>query len=136
MFRLMGTIYKDTHVVKSTVICDETDMNRTKKVFHCLDAICYEFDLEKPLWLDVNIKDFQKHAKARFNQDNFIEVLDFDYLEIQVMKRDEKNSPPGSSRAGLSFLTVFSVTLLFCPRIPVFQGVRTCSSCSSQHPAD
>ena len=86
MFRLMGTIYKDTHIVKSTVICDETDMNRTKKVFHCLDAICYEFDLEKPLWLDVNIKDFQKHAKARFNQDNFIEVLDFDYLEIQVIE--------------------------------------------------
>ena len=79
MFQLMGTIYKDTHVVKSTVICDETDMNRTKKVFHCLDAICYEFDLEKPLWLDVN-------AKARFNQDNFIEVLDFDYLEIQVIE--------------------------------------------------
>lgn len=43
-------------------------------------------DLEKPLWLDVNIKDFQKHAKARFNQDNFIEVLDFDFLEIQVIE--------------------------------------------------
>lgn len=86
MFRLMGTIYKDTHMIKNTVICDETDTNRTKKVFHCLDAICYEFDLEKPLWLDVNIKDFQKHAKARFNQDNFIEVLDFDFLEIQVIE--------------------------------------------------
>ncbi len=34
----------------------------------------------------MNIKDFQKHAKARFNQDNFIEVLDFDYLEIQVIE--------------------------------------------------
>ena len=86
MFRLMGTIYKDTHIVKSTVICDETDTNRTKKVFHCLDAICYEFDLSKPIWLDTTIADFKRHAKARFYQDNFVDSIDFDYLEIEVIE--------------------------------------------------
>ncbi|MGN0399983.1 MAG: hypothetical protein ACI4EO_07640 [Blautia sp.] len=88
MFRLMGTIFKDTHIIKSTVICDETDRTRTKKVFGSLDNICQEFDLEKPIWLDSNVKDFQKHARTRFTQDNFIEILDFDYLEIQIIEED------------------------------------------------
>ena len=88
MFRLMGTIFQDTHILKSTVICDATERTRTKKVFGSLENICHEFDLEKPIWLDSNIKDFQKHARTRFTQDNFIEILDFDYLEIQIIEED------------------------------------------------
>ena len=60
--------------------------SRTQMVFDCLDEICYEFDLEKPIWLDSNIKDFKLHAKTRFGRDHFIESVDFDYLEIQVIE--------------------------------------------------
>ena len=88
MFRLMGTIVKDTRIIKSTVVSDSSESSRTKKVFSCLDALCYEFDLEKPIFLDSNIKDFQRHSRTRFTQDSFIEVLDFDYLEIQVLEED------------------------------------------------
>ena len=55
MFRLMGSIYKDTHILKSTVICDDTGESRTKKVFHALDTICHEFDLPSPIWLDGRV---------------------------------------------------------------------------------
>lgn len=41
-----------------------------------------------PSWLDATVKDFKKHDKARFYQDNFIEQIDFDYLEIQVIEED------------------------------------------------
>lgn len=88
MFRLMGSIHKDTHILKSTVICDNTGDSRTKKVFHALDAICHEFDLASPIWLDANIKDFQRFSKVRFSQDNFIEVLDFDYFQLQIIEED------------------------------------------------
>ena len=54
--------------------------------FNCLDEICYKFDLEKPMWLDATVQDFKYHDKARFTQDNFIETVDFDYLEIQVIE--------------------------------------------------
>ena len=30
----------------------------------------------------------KRHAKARFTQDNFIETIDFDYLEIQIIEED------------------------------------------------
>lgn len=88
MFRLWAKIFKDNHLLKDTVICNSKDDTRTHKVFQAIDEICYEFDLEKPIWLSSTIADFKKHGKARFTQDNFIESIDFDYLEIHVIEED------------------------------------------------
>ena len=38
--------------------------------------------------LTLQDQDLKKHDKARFFQDNFIEQIDFDYLEIQVIEED------------------------------------------------
>lgn len=86
MFRLWGKIFKENRLIKDTVICDDSEDTRTHKIFHALDSICYEFDLSKPIWLDSTIREFQKHDKARFYQDNFIDSIDFDYLEIHVIE--------------------------------------------------
>lgn len=87
MFRMWGKIMKDNHLVKDMVACcGDYSISRTQMVFNCLDEICYKFDLEKPMWLDSTIQDFKYHDKARFTQDNFIETVDFDYLEIQVIE--------------------------------------------------
>ncbi len=86
MFRLWGKIWRDNHLIQDTVICDETDDTRTHKIFHALDEICYEFDLSKPIWLDHNIKEFQQRDKTRFGKDNFVESIEFDYLEIHIIE--------------------------------------------------
>ncbi|MEZ3428499.1 MAG: hypothetical protein K1W13_14030 [Lachnospiraceae bacterium] len=88
MFRLWAKIFKDNRMIKDTVIEDDSDDTRTHKVFHALDEICCRFDLGNPIWLDTTIKEFKRHSKARFTQDNFIESVDFDYLEIHVIKED------------------------------------------------
>ena len=88
MFRLWGKEFKNNHMLRDTVICDETDDTRTHKIFNALDSICYEFDLSKPLWLDHNKNDFIHHSKTRFNSDSFVEDIDFDFLEIQVIEED------------------------------------------------
>jgi len=75
-------------MVKDTVICNDADDTRTHKVMNALERVCYDFDLGKPVWLDVNIRDFKRHAKVRFYQDNFIENIEFDFLEIQVIEED------------------------------------------------
>ena len=74
--------------VRDTLIVNEKDDTRTHKIFEALDHICYEFDLEKPIWLDSTIAEFKRHDKVRFSQDNFIESIDFDYLEIHVIEED------------------------------------------------
>ena len=92
MFRLWGKIWKNNRMAADTVICDDSPDTRTHKVFRALDEICYTFDLSKPIWLDTNIREFLKHAKVRFYQDSFIDGIDFDYLEIQVIEEDSYNT--------------------------------------------
>ena len=86
MFRLWGKIWKDSHMVCDTVYEEESDDTRTHKIFRGLEEICREFDLGKPIWLDMTVSEFKSHIKARFYQDSFIEEIDFDYLEIQVLQ--------------------------------------------------
>ena len=80
---------KENHLMKDTVIIDTTDDTRTHKVFHALDEVCAQFDLGKPIWLDKTVQEIKRHDKARFYQDNFIEQIDFEYLEIQVIEEDD-----------------------------------------------
>lgn len=87
MFRLWAKIFKDNRMLRDVVICnDSSDLNRTRKIFSAIEEICYQFDLSKPIWLDSTISDFKKHDKTRFYQDNFIDPIEFDFLEIQVIE--------------------------------------------------
>lgn len=88
MFRLWAKEFKDNRMLKDTCILDGSQDTRTHKVFHALEEVCYQFDLSKPIWLDKTIAEFKRHSKARFTQDNFVETIDFDYLEIQVIEED------------------------------------------------
>lgn len=87
MFRMWAKLITNTRIVKDTVICNsDYSLSRTSMVFQSLEEICYQFDLGKPIWLDSTVKDFKMHSKTRFTQDNFIEPIDFDFLEIQIIE--------------------------------------------------
>ncbi len=87
MFRLWAKEWKHNRLLCDMVVCnDDPSMTRTKKIFAALDEICYAFDLSKPIWLDSTIEEFKRHDKARFTQDNFIDSIDFDFLEIQIIE--------------------------------------------------
>ncbi len=53
MFRLWGKMWKDNHMLKDLVIDDDSEDTRTHKIFHALQEICYDFDLENPIWLET-----------------------------------------------------------------------------------
>lgn len=87
--RIWVKMIKSNHLLKDTVIENyDVHMSRTAKVYDALEKACYEFDLEKPMWLEKNKRDFIKNARTRFGQDNFIESLDFDYLDFHVIEED------------------------------------------------
>ncbi len=88
MFRLWAKVIKEARMLRDICIEDGSEDTRTHKIFRALDKVCYEFDLGKPIWLDKNIAEFKRHSKVRFIQDNFIEMIDFDYLEIQIIEED------------------------------------------------
>lgn len=89
MFRLWAKEFKDNRLLKDITISDMAeDKSRTKKVFDAVDEVCYEFDLSRPVWLEKNINEFKHRDKTRFYKDNFIDALEFDFLEIQVIEED------------------------------------------------
>ena len=76
MFRLWCKLFDESnHLMKDMVYANsDIDINRTKK--------------SEPIWLDSNIADFQRHSKVRFTKDNFIDSIDFAYMEVQVIEED------------------------------------------------
>ena len=90
MFRLWCKLFDETnHLIQDTVIVnDDAGLNRTRKIFDGIRSACYKFDLSEPIWLDSNITTFKRHSKVRFYQDNFIDSIDFHYMEIQVIEED------------------------------------------------
>jgi hypothetical protein len=89
MFRLWVKIIDSGKIVKNmTIENSDSSLNRTKKIFHAIDEACYAYDLSKPLWLDKNISEFKKSSKTRFTKDNFVDEIDFDFLEIEVIEED------------------------------------------------
>ena len=88
MFRIWAKEFKDNRMLRDTVVCDSREESRTHKIFDSIEKICMEFDLSKPYWLEKNIEDFKRDAKVKFRQDNFVDEIDFDYLEIMVIEED------------------------------------------------
>ena len=89
MFRLWVKIIDSAKIVKNmTIENSDSSLNRTKKIFQAIDEACYAYDLSKPLWLDKNISEFKKSNKTRFTKDNFVDEIDFDFLEIEVIEED------------------------------------------------
>jgi hypothetical protein len=81
-------IFTDAHLVRSETIEDYSSETRTHKVFAALEEVCMRFDLSRPIWLQSNIDEFKKRAKTRFRKDNFVDEIDFDYLEMHVLEED------------------------------------------------
>lgn len=86
--RIWFKIFTDTHLMRDITIENYEDDTRTHKVFKALEDACIELDLGKPIWLDSNVKEFKKHGKTRFTKDNFVEEIDFDFLEMHVIEED------------------------------------------------
>ncbi len=86
--RIWIKVFDDTHMVASETIEDYSGESRTHKIFQALEEGCHRLDLGVPVWLDANVAEFKRLAKTRFYQDNFVEEIEFDYLEIHVIEED------------------------------------------------
>ena len=80
--------FKDNHMLKDLTVSDYGNDTRTHKVVRALENACGEMDLSVPVWLEINIRDFKRNAKCRFYQDSFIDPVEFDFLEMQVIEED------------------------------------------------
>lgn len=90
MYRLWGKIIKNNKFVNDHVFeLSNASLDRKGKLKEGLEALSYEFDIQIPMWLTDNEKDFAQYGKARFYNDHFIETIEFDYFEIEVIEDDK-----------------------------------------------
>ena len=86
--RIWFKIWENTHLIKTETIEDYENDTRTHKVFKALEEACLRLDLSQPIWFDSNIAEFKRRATTRFGKDNFVEEINFDYLEMQILEED------------------------------------------------
>lgn len=90
MYRLWGKIMKSNRFKADNVFeMDRPTLSREEKLKEGLEFLCYHFDIQLPMWLSDNEKDFAMYGKTRFYQDHFIENINFDYFEVEVIEDDK-----------------------------------------------
>ena len=87
--RIWGKLFQDNRMLRDMTVSIEDGDTRTHKVLRALEEICRAWNLNVPIWLEINIRDFQRYKKTRFTQDSFVgEEIAFDFLELQVLEED------------------------------------------------
>jgi len=87
MFRLWGKIVKSNNIITDQVFeLNALDLNIEEKIDQGLESLCNHFDIQKPMLFDDNNKNFAQIAKTRFKDHHFIESIDFDYLEVEIIE--------------------------------------------------
>ncbi len=81
-------MYTGSKLLKDLTVEDLSQDTRTHKILNALESACRDWDLEKPYWLKKNEQEFLSKAKTRFTKDNFIEEIQFDFLEMSVLEED------------------------------------------------
>ena len=90
MFRVWGRIIKGSHMLCDHVAeNDRTNDNINRRLADCIEELCHEFDLAKPIWLDKNYDELNQFGKTAFGQDNFVEPISFGAFEIEIIETDE-----------------------------------------------
>jgi len=87
MFRLWGKIYKNNDIVRDLVFeLDQDNLSYEDKVLQGVESLCYQFDLQKPMWFSDNHSELKMIGKSRFMDHHFIESISFDYFEIEIIE--------------------------------------------------
>lgn len=90
MFKVWGKLIKDNRIQKSYDIMDDSKLGFEEKRDHAFEEICYHFDLSAPIWLKKHTNEFVEFNRATFYQEDFVESIDFDRLEFDLVTTDEK----------------------------------------------
>ena len=81
---------ENNKIVKDIVArCLEDDLNEEDALHMCIQEICYEFDLQRPLWFPKNQREYEDYRRIVLTQDNFMEPIDFDTLELEILEDDD-----------------------------------------------
>ncbi|NLN42185.1 MAG: hypothetical protein GX160_09445 [Clostridiales bacterium] len=90
MLRVWGLIRKNNKIVKDMIAeYLGNDIKEIDALHKCIEEICYEFDLQRPLWFPKNQREYEEYRRIVLTQDNFMEPIDFDTFELEILDNDD-----------------------------------------------
>lgn len=90
MYRVWGKIYKNNDIKSSYIhTIDNSDLDEAEKLKLATAEICEYFDLQQPIWMGYHQIDILRFSKTSFKKEHFIETIDFDYLELEIIEVDD-----------------------------------------------
>ncbi|MDR3085211.1 MAG: hypothetical protein LBU47_02740 [Christensenellaceae bacterium] len=88
MARLWVVLRRKQKIWKQAVVEGAADAHEA------LTRACAELDIPRPIWLAKNESDMEAFGRSFFTQDHFIEVIDFDRLELEWLREGAKSRDP------------------------------------------
>lgn len=90
MLKLWGKLIKHHKIVRDVVLDMTLITDSAQTVRAALDDFAPALDIARPIWLPKNETDLTKFIITRFYPDQFMENVDFDWLEIEIIGDDRK----------------------------------------------
>ncbi|MCK8058985.1 MULTISPECIES: hypothetical protein [unclassified Fusibacter] len=90
MFRLWGKIVKKNNIIADHTfeLCAE-NLSSKERLNRGIEALCYHFDIQNPMWLSDNTRDIALIGKTSFKEHHYTEEIYFDYFEIEIIEDHE-----------------------------------------------
>lgn len=84
--KLWGKIIKKNNILQNHIVELNIDkLTDVKQLSEGIETICNHFDISNPIWMSKNTADIDLISKTRFNAQHFVEEIDFDCLEIELI---------------------------------------------------
>ncbi|MDP4177995.1 MAG: hypothetical protein Q8900_06585 [Bacillota bacterium] len=90
MLRIWGKLYKNNKIIKNEVSISDVVKDYNENLNDCITDLCYKMDIERPYWLKRNIDEYIRRNKTIFDENNFINKIDFDRFIIEELKEEKK----------------------------------------------
>ncbi|MFA9423159.1 MAG: hypothetical protein ACERLG_06255 [Sedimentibacter sp.] len=85
MYKLWAKKIKSNKIINSLVVKNKEDLSLEEKRDKCLKEICQKLDISVPIWLKNHELEFSQFKYVTFNPHDFIDEIDFDKLEIELL---------------------------------------------------
>lgn len=90
MYKLWAKKIKSNKIIDSLVVNNKEDISLDEKRDKCLKEICHKFDVSVPVWLKNHELEFSQFKLVTFFSQDFIDEIDFDKLEVELIDDEIK----------------------------------------------
>lgn len=91
MYKLWARKIKKNNLIDSIVVKNKEDIPSQEKRDKCFKEICQKLDLSVPVWLSKHDLEFSQFKYVTFYPHDFIDEVDFDKLEIELIDSEESS---------------------------------------------